>query len=263
MVLRFGKLHCLGDDLMLVELLGQHAHLGPALIERWASRTAGVGFRRLVLVEIPRMPDADFACRVFDRQGRELDAGVADLCAALHWIGAQQLSNQAALVLQCRQGLRQVRLCQGGWMQVSCPVALSSRSGVQQLPAPLQLLLQETAPTALLAGSGQQLLIWSESAPAQRLQRLLQPMARRLRGWQLFWMHAHEDAVRVENWQAGQDQGLDPVLLVAQWLAGHLQRPAVRVEWQQVNLLLEFDSAAGELLACASVELLFEGQIQA
>lgn len=262
MVLRFGKLHCLGDDLMLVELLGQYAQIHTALIERWASRTAGVGFRRLVLVEVPNLPDADFACRVFDRQGRELDAGVADLCAAMHWISKQQLSNQPVLLIKCRQGLRQVRRCQGSWVQVNCPTQYSLPDS-QQPPSALQQLVQEAASGPLLAGSGQQLLIWSETAPVQPMQRLLQPISRRLRGWQLFWMHAKEDGVRVDSWQAGADPGFDPVLLVAQWLAEHLQRPAVRVEWQQVSLLLEFDSAADELLACASVELLFEGQIQA
>ena len=34
MLLRFGKLHCLGDDLMLVERLGQQVHVDGARIQQ-------------------------------------------------------------------------------------------------------------------------------------------------------------------------------------------------------------------------------------
>lgn len=264
MLLRFGKLHCLGDDLMLVELLGQHAQLDTALVERWASRLQGVGFRRLVVIEIPRTPEADFNCRVLDRNGRELDARVADLCAALYWIHHQKLSNQPAVLLQCRQGLLRVSHCEAGWIAVEIEQSFTPEADLAPLPEALQQLLHSHAAQHDLSGQGQQLLVWSDAPPAQRLPRLLQPLGRRLRGWQLLWAHAREDSVQVQHWQQERSEsGVDPVLLVADWLCRTWRRPAVRVEWQQESLLLEFGNDSGMMRLCAAVNLAFEGQIQA
>ncbi len=265
MVLRFGKLYCLGDDLMLVELLGQHAPSpDAATVERWASRTQGVGFRRLVLIEIPRQCDADFRCRVLDRNGRELDARVADICAALFWIHDQKLSNQPRLALQCRQGLVQASLCEQGWVAVDIEDVECRRRELQQLPEMLQRVLLPSASGLELAGQDQQLLIWSETPPQQRLPRLLGSMGRRLRGWQLLWLHGSDERIQVQHWQQerSEDAG-DPVLLVAGWLGHTLQRKAVRVGWQQDSLLLELGDRPGSMKICAAVNRLFEGQVQA
>ena len=64
MLLRFTKMHGLGNDFMVIDLVTQHAQLTARQIRQWADRHTGVGFDQLLLVEPPSTPDADFRYRL-------------------------------------------------------------------------------------------------------------------------------------------------------------------------------------------------------
>ena len=268
MLLRFGKMHCLGDDLMLVELLGQYAQIDAGLIREWASRVHGVGFRRLVLVGIPQHPDADFDCRSFDRQGHELDSRFTDLCCAARMLHDRRLSNQPELRMQTRNGCLPVHVREDGWVAVRYAQELwpQPQAGVE-LPAAVQGFLQELMQRHGLALewmlAGQQLVLWSRQAPPQRLARLLQPVSGRLRGWQVFWLHAEEEAVRVQFWQSdAESAGHDPCLLAVSGLQGRISRPVVQVGWQQEHLLVDFLPGQDAIQLFARAHRVYEGQIR-
>ncbi len=53
MLLRFSKMHGLGNDLMVIDLISQHAYIQPQHIRAWSDRRQGVGFLRLALIEVP------------------------------------------------------------------------------------------------------------------------------------------------------------------------------------------------------------------
>ena len=265
MLLRFGKLHCLGDDLMLVDTLAQHVQLEPAMIQQWSRRIQGVGFKRLVTVEIPRDPDADFDCRSYDRAGNEVISSFIDLCCTARYLHDKRLTNQPLLQLQTAGGRIAVHVRDDDW--VSAGYAGLPRA-TTSIPEGVQPHLQQLAERYQLQLDwqvhGRQLLIWADQAPPQRLQRLLQPVLRRLRGWQLLWLHSQGESVRVQGWQADLEQAgsHDPVRLIVQAVQQRMQQPAVRVEWQQDCLLLELSPQQDAVQLFARAWPAYEGQIR-
>ena len=73
MLLRFTKMHALGNDFMVIDLVTQHAQLSAKQIRQWGDRHTGVGFDQLLLVEPPSTPDADFRYRIFNADGSEVE----------------------------------------------------------------------------------------------------------------------------------------------------------------------------------------------
>ena len=67
--LRFAKMHGLGNDFMVIDLVTQDFRLTPPQIRRWADRKTGIGFDQLLAVEPPTAPDVDFDYRIFNADG--------------------------------------------------------------------------------------------------------------------------------------------------------------------------------------------------
>lgn len=72
MLLKFTKMHGLGNDFMVVDGVTQKIYFSPELIRRLADRHFGVGFDQLLLVEPPYNPDLDFHYRIFNADGSEV-----------------------------------------------------------------------------------------------------------------------------------------------------------------------------------------------
>lgn len=73
MLLRFTKMHGLGNDFMVIDLVSQHAHIQPKHVRQWSDRHTGVGFDQLLIVEPPSRPDVDFCYRIFNADGSEVE----------------------------------------------------------------------------------------------------------------------------------------------------------------------------------------------
>ncbi len=73
MLLRFSKMHGLGNDFMVVDLLSQRLKLSTELIQSLANRHTGVGFDQLLIVEPPKSSQADFFYRIFNANGQEVE----------------------------------------------------------------------------------------------------------------------------------------------------------------------------------------------
>jgi len=73
MLLRFTKMHGLGNDFMVLDLITQHAHIQPKHVRQWGDRHTGVGFDQLLIVEPPSRPEVDFRYRIFNADGSEVE----------------------------------------------------------------------------------------------------------------------------------------------------------------------------------------------
>ena len=73
MLLNFTKMHGLGNDFMVVDMVSQNPRLSPEKIRRLADRRFGVGFDQLLVVEPPTNPDMDFRYRIFNADGSEVE----------------------------------------------------------------------------------------------------------------------------------------------------------------------------------------------
>ena len=49
MLLRFTKMHGLGNDFMVLDLISQQAHIQPRQVRLWSDRHTGVGFDQLLI----------------------------------------------------------------------------------------------------------------------------------------------------------------------------------------------------------------------
>jgi len=73
MLLHFTKMHGLGNDFMVVDLVTQRARIDAAEVRRLADRRFGIGFDQMLVVEPPRDPDMDFRYRIYNADGSEVE----------------------------------------------------------------------------------------------------------------------------------------------------------------------------------------------
>ena len=73
MLLHFTKMHGLGNDFMVVDMVTQSIRITPERIRSLADRNFGVGFDQLLVVEPPTDPDMDFRYRIYNADGSEVE----------------------------------------------------------------------------------------------------------------------------------------------------------------------------------------------
>lgn len=71
MLLRFTKMHGLGNDFVVLDLITQSVRLDATLIRFLADRHRGIGCDQVLVVEPPTDPDMDFRYRIFNQDGSE------------------------------------------------------------------------------------------------------------------------------------------------------------------------------------------------
>lgn len=105
MLLRFTKMHGLGNDFMVVDLVSQHAHIQPKHVRQWADRHTGVGFDQLLIVEPPHDPDVDFRYRIFNADGSEVEqCGNGARCFA-RFVQDKRLTTKRRIRVQTKSGV--------------------------------------------------------------------------------------------------------------------------------------------------------------
>ena len=73
MLIEFTKMHGLGNDFMVIDLVTQRLDLTKELVELLGDRHLGIGFDQLLVVEPPMRPDVDFSYRIFNTDGTEVE----------------------------------------------------------------------------------------------------------------------------------------------------------------------------------------------
>jgi diaminopimelate epimerase len=73
MQLKFAKMHGLGNDFVVFDLVTQRGYIGPEQVRHIADRRFGIGCDQVLLVEVPDRPDVDFRYRIFNADGSEVE----------------------------------------------------------------------------------------------------------------------------------------------------------------------------------------------
>lgn len=119
MFLEFTKMHGLGNDFMVVDLISQRAYFDSLTIQRLADRHFGVGFDQLLVVEPPDVPNADFKYRIFNADGSEVEqCGNGVRCFA-RFVHERQLTSKTKIKVQTKAGIVEPELGQNGWVRVN------------------------------------------------------------------------------------------------------------------------------------------------
>ena len=73
MKISFTKMHGLGNDFMVLDLLANDIELSAAQIRKLADRHTGVGFDQLLQIEAPTDAGVDFNYRIYNSDGTEVE----------------------------------------------------------------------------------------------------------------------------------------------------------------------------------------------
>ncbi len=73
MEIKFGKMHGLGNDFVVIDAIRQSVNLTPSQIRHLADRRRGIGCDQLLLVEKSDRPDSQFRYRIFNANGSEVE----------------------------------------------------------------------------------------------------------------------------------------------------------------------------------------------
>lgn len=104
MIVNFSKMHGVGNDFVVIDLVTQAGVLTAARVTDLAHRHTGIGFDQLLTIEPPTARDADFFYRIYNADGSESgQCGNGARCVA-KFIYDKQLSPKSELVLQTSTG---------------------------------------------------------------------------------------------------------------------------------------------------------------
>lgn len=118
MRLEFTKMHGLGNDFVVIDLVSQHVRLEPEQIRLLADRHFGIGCDQLLLVEPPDRPDVDFRYRIFNADGSEVQqCGNGARCFA-RFVRERRLTAKNVLRVETASGVIELRIDDKGWVTV-------------------------------------------------------------------------------------------------------------------------------------------------
>jgi len=118
MLLRFTKMHGLGNDFMVLDLVSQHAHIQPKHAKQWGDRNTGIGFDQLLLVEAPSNPDVDFRYRIFNSDGSEVEqCGNGARCFA-RFVLDKRLTAKKTIRVETKSGIIELDIRSDGQISV-------------------------------------------------------------------------------------------------------------------------------------------------
>ena len=103
MLIKFTKMHGLGNDFVVIDAVNQTLELSADTIKQWADRHRGIGFDQLLLVRRAE-GDADFRYVIYNADGSEVSqCGNGARCFAL-FVRQQGLTNKSIIRVETGAG---------------------------------------------------------------------------------------------------------------------------------------------------------------
>ena len=135
-VLKFTKMHGLGNDFMVIDGISQHFDPAAAPIAEWADRHRGIGFDQLLLVEAPPLPEAEFGYRIFNADGSEVEqCGNGARCFA-RFVHEKGLSRNRRIKVATAKGLIVLNLQGNGLVTVDMGEPRLAAADIPFAPSP-------------------------------------------------------------------------------------------------------------------------------
>lgn len=118
MLLKFSKMHGLGNDFVVFDFISQRGYLTPEQVRFLADRRFGIGCDQVLIVEAPEQPDVDFRYRIFNADGSEVEqCGNGARCFA-RFVREQRLTNKRHIRVQTLSGIIELRVLPDERIQV-------------------------------------------------------------------------------------------------------------------------------------------------
>ena len=112
MLLKFSKMHGLGNDFAVFDFISQRGYLTSEQVRLIADRHLGIGCDQVLIVEAPDSPDVDFRYRIFNADGSEVEqCGNGARCFA-RFVREQRLTNKHRIRVQTLGGIIELNVLQ-------------------------------------------------------------------------------------------------------------------------------------------------------
>lgn len=114
MLLRFTKMHGLGNDFLMLDLISQNLQIREDQIRHLADRQLGIGFDQLLIVEPPQDPAMDFRFRIFNSDGSEAEQCGNGARCFTRFVRDRGLTTKTELKLETIKGQVECKLQKDG-----------------------------------------------------------------------------------------------------------------------------------------------------
>jgi diaminopimelate epimerase len=119
MLLKFTKMHGLGNDFVMLDLISQRFTLQPRHVRKLADRRLGIGCDQVLVVEAPQNPDVDFRYRIYNADGDEVEqCGNGARCFA-RFVRDKQLTAARQIRVETNAGIITLRVLKDGRVEVN------------------------------------------------------------------------------------------------------------------------------------------------
>ncbi|ARN74145.1 diaminopimelate epimerase [Oceanicoccus sagamiensis] len=119
MLLRFTKMHGLGNDFVVIDLISQRFNLQEKHVRLLADRRFGIGCDQLLVVETPRQPDVDFRYRIYNGDGGEVEqCGNGARCFA-KFVRDKKLTGKNTIRVETAGGIIELRVKEDRQVEVN------------------------------------------------------------------------------------------------------------------------------------------------
>ncbi len=119
MIIKFTKMHGLGNDFMVIDGINQSISLTSQQVTELANRHFGIGFDQLLLVEKPQTDAALFKYRIFNSDGGEVaQCGNGARCFA-RFVTEKGLTDQTIIPVETDSGLLQLKMIDATHVEVN------------------------------------------------------------------------------------------------------------------------------------------------
>lgn len=145
MILKFTKMHGLGNDFVMLDLISQRCKLRPGHIRKLADRRRGIGCDQVLVIEPPEDPDVDFRYRIYNADGREVEqCGNGARCVA-RFVRDRRLTSKHEIRVETCNGVMDLRVREDKLVEVNMgapildPASIPFRAPAQASDYSLQL----------------------------------------------------------------------------------------------------------------------------
>lgn len=108
MLMKFTKMHGLGNDFVVIDAVTQNVRVTASMARRLSDRKTGIGCDQVLVVEPPSEPDIDFNYRIFNSDGAEVEqCGNGARCLA-RFVHDRRLTGKNPIVVKTSNRVMQL-----------------------------------------------------------------------------------------------------------------------------------------------------------
>ncbi|WP_417329413.1 diaminopimelate epimerase [Halomonas cupida] len=274
MLLHFTKMHGLGNDFMVVDLVTQRARLDNAEVRRLADRRFGIGFDQLLVVEPPRNPDMDFRYRIYNADGSEVEnCGNGARCFA-RFVLDKRLTHKHQIRVETAGGPLTLDVHNDNQISVDmgaprfAPQALPFDAPDEQLTYRLDVDGQSHEISVASMGNPHAVLIVdsTEQAPVERLGPAIEGHPRFPRRVNVGFMQVISPGeIRLRVYERGSGEtlacGTGACAAVACGIRRGLLTSPVKVHLPGGSLKIDWDGGDSHLIMTGPAERVYDGRV--